>query len=88
MTARSRFTWEDRGDGFTYAVTPDGALGSERVDEPTFDAFVECIEVEVIADSGLDLGAHERVRVNLRTFGDLSVLCEPAGTLYPFRVAR
>ena len=47
------FTWEDRGDGFTYAVTPDGALGAERVDEPTFDAAVECIEVEVIADSGL-----------------------------------
>ena len=47
------FSWEDRGDGFTYAVTPDGAAAAERVDQPTFDALVECIEVEVIADSGL-----------------------------------
>jgi len=47
------FTWDDRGDDFTYAVTPEGAVGAERVDEPAFDAFVECIEVEVIADSGL-----------------------------------
>jgi hypothetical protein len=47
------FTWEDRGGGVSYAVTPDGALGAERVGTPSFEAFVECVEVEVIADNGL-----------------------------------
>jgi len=47
------FSWDDRGPEFTYAVTPDGAVAAERVDEPSFEGFVGCIEVEVIADSGL-----------------------------------
>jgi eukaryotic-like serine/threonine-protein kinase len=47
------FTWEDRGEGVTYAVTEDGSAGAERVEEPTYTSSVPCIEVEVIASSGL-----------------------------------
>lgn len=47
-----RFTWDDRAD-VTYAVTPDGDDAAERVDTAEYVGAAECIEVEVIAASGL-----------------------------------
>ncbi len=47
------FTWPDAGAGHSYAVTFDGQLSAEHVDSPTYTGSVECIEVEVVASSGL-----------------------------------
>ena len=46
------FSWNDRGDGVAYAVTPDDG-STERIEETEFESFAECVEVEVIAESGL-----------------------------------
>lgn len=46
------FTWADR-ENVTYAVTVDGSAVPELIDVNEFTATADCIEVEVIADSGL-----------------------------------
>jgi eukaryotic-like serine/threonine-protein kinase len=44
------FSWDDRGAGFSYAVTPDGALGPDEVTSPEYRSPTNCIEVVVISE--------------------------------------
>lgn len=47
------FTWDIPGEGYSYAVTPDGGAGPEPlIDVPEYTGFTECISVEVVARSG------------------------------------
>lgn len=51
-TGSFEFEWEDRGD-VTYAVRAGDADFTTETDEPAFVSSESCIEVEVIAPSGL-----------------------------------
>lgn len=53
------FTWEDRGAGVRYAVTPEGSGSAEVVESPRFESYAKCVEVEVI-------GGNDRVSAATR----------------------
>jgi Protein kinase domain len=52
-TGSFEFEWEDRGDDVTYSVRVGDAEFTTETDEPSFVSSEPCIEVEVIAPSGL-----------------------------------
>jgi hypothetical protein len=48
-----RFSWAARAEDVTYAVTVDDSTTAEVIDDNEYVAAADCIEVEVIADTGL-----------------------------------
>ncbi len=50
---RYKYTWEDQGDDVTYAVRAGDSPNSVELDEPELVTSEACIEVEVIASTGL-----------------------------------
>lgn len=46
------FSWVEPGEGYSYAVTPDGGVPEPLIGSPEYTGFTECISVEAVADSG------------------------------------